>query len=520
MNRDSFINTDSNSKVQIALFASVILLCFIVFGFLISQAGLRGSDQYWYVADTESLLNGTGVQTNNIFASNILNDSIVQNKGFIHNVPQVYMAVIPGLLFGAFNGWLIINALFSIVTAILIFYTLKKFLPFTVSSLIALQFLVMPLTFWQSYQPLAESFQGLLLTSILYVYYRDQKINRYYLLLLLTVLLLLCRNNYILIVPIISILFYHEIINKNKLFYSILYSILYTILYTILILVLFYTLKSFLPDTWNFSFYDTIVTSKVGVLDASTFIELVKIYFNNLVAFFSVQFFTTDYTVIFYFPFNLFVTGTLILWLFVKNRNFNASVFLVTFSLLFLLITTIIFQNQPRYMLPFYPLVMFGFFIQIKNSFINVSPYSLISKSLIFTIILSLLINSLITYKLMNEGKTEKSMREYYLNIYNKTIPDNESIIFCNHNYDYILQGYIFRPGNIFIGNENTYLETDRYSALINKYKINWLITKNNLGQNMKFKYYCLELNEIFNTYGSMSKVYIYKIYKNTSVAF
>jgi hypothetical protein len=515
MIRDPFIETESDNKVLIAIFASAILLIYIAFGLIISKGGLRGSDQYWYVADTESLLNGDGVQTNNIFAFNVLNDSIVKNKGFIHNVPQIYFASIPGKLFGAFNGWLIMNAFFSVGTAILFFYTLKKFLPFIVSGLIALQFLVMPLTFWQSYQPLAESFQGLLTTSILFVYYSNQKVNRYYLLLILSVLLLLCRNNYILTVPIISILYYYEIRNKNKLLISTLYSILYTTL----ILVFYFIFKSLLPDTWNFSFYDTLVTSKVGVLNSSTFIELVKIYFNNLVAFFSTQFLTISFTAIFYFPYNLFIIGTAILWLIGKNFNFNTSIFLIIFSFLFLLFTTIIFQNQPRYMLPFYTIVMFGFFIQIKHTFKSNSSYNLVSKSLIFTIIISLLINSFITYKLINEGKSENAIREYYSNIYNKTIPDNESIIFYEENFNYLLHGYILRPRKIFIGSENTYLNTDRYSTLIDKNKIKWLITKSNLGQKMKLKYYSLELNEILNIYGSLSKVYIYTITKNSSVA-
>lgn len=506
------VPSKASRKLQILIFVYFIFILFLVLGYIISKAGLRGSDQYWYVADTESLLNGNGIQTNNILPNIILNDSIVQNRGFIHNVPQVYIAVLPSLIFGAFNGWLIMNTMLSVLTAVLLFFILKKKIPIDISSLISLQFLVLPLTFWQSYQPLAESFQCFLLTSILYVYYCNKKTARYYPLLLLTVLLLLCRNNYILVAPIISILFYCEI--KNK------YKIIYSFLYLSSILILYIILKYFLPDIWNFSFYNTIITSKVGELNSSSFIELLKIYGKNLISFFYTQFVTINSLAVFYVPFNFFVLGTVVIWLKIKKTKFNSSIFLVTFSMIFLLLTTIFSQNQARYMLPFYPIVIFGFFLQAKDSFKTSFPSSLISKSLIVTILLSLLINSYITYNTISEGKTENSIRAYYASIYNKLIPKNESIIYCNDNFDYLLPGYVLRPRYLFIGSENTYLDTDRYSKLINKNKVKWLITKNYLGQIKKFKYYHIELRKELDSYESLSKRYLYAITKNSINAF
>ncbi|MCK5848521.1 MAG: hypothetical protein KAH01_04930, partial [Caldisericia bacterium] len=50
---------------------NLILIVFVVLlfiGFVVYAAtGPRMHDQYWYLADVESLINGLGVQTNNIF---------------------------------------------------------------------------------------------------------------------------------------------------------------------------------------------------------------------------------------------------------------------------------------------------------------------------------------------------------------------------------------------------------------------------------------------------------------------
>jgi len=355
MNLKLFNRITGNRKLQFSFFTVTILLVFITLGIFMSKAGLRGSDQYWYVADTESLLNGNGIQTNNILSYNVVNDSIVQNNGFIHNVPQVYIAALPGLIFGAFNGWLFMNALFCVLSAFLLFLTLKKFLPYVLSCLIALQFLVLPLTFWLAYQPLSESFHALLLTTILYLYYYNLKISRYYVIGILTVILLLCRNNYIILVPIISFLFNLELKDKYKSIYSLLYFISIIILSSIS--------KSFLPDTWNFNFYDTIVTSKVGELSPSTVTELIKIYLRNLFEFFKIQFLTLNYLASYYLPFNFLIIGTIILWFKSKDKKNYSSLIIVIVAFIFILLTTIIFQNQARLMFPFYTLVIFAFFI-------------------------------------------------------------------------------------------------------------------------------------------------------------
>lgn len=492
-----------NSRLKI--FGFFVLFIFIILGFLMSKTGLRGTDQYWYVEDTESLLNGQGVQSNIILSYNIKNDTIVNNRGFIHNVPPVYMAVAPGLLFGALDGWLVMNFLLTVLTSILLFLIAKKHFDYTLAYLLSFLYLVIPLTFWQSFQPLAEAFHALLLTSILYVYYFNRDIRRYFLIGLLTIILLLCRNNYVLIALIISIVFYSEMRTK--------YKIIYAGLYLISILGIFYVVKLLFPDLWNFSVYDTVITNKIGELNLANSGKLVGVYFKELIKFFREQFLVRDFTFIYYLPYNIFIFGTLLIWLLTKNRKMNVPVFLIVTAFGFHLITAVVFQNQARYLHPFYPAIMLGFFLQLKENYSDRKFFLMIPKFILPAIIVCLMINSGITYKAIQDGKSQANIRQTYTEIF-KTIPGNESILYSSDDstYSYIVHAYVLRPRNIFLLKERTYLKAANSRKLLEQQNIKWLITRNNLNNELTFPEYRLELKSEFWDYKSNSQAYLYKL--------
>jgi hypothetical protein len=59
----------------------------IAYCLLIASAtsGVRGSDQYWYLAGVESLANQVRVATNNLFPSYILRSDPQLDPPFVHN---------------------------------------------------------------------------------------------------------------------------------------------------------------------------------------------------------------------------------------------------------------------------------------------------------------------------------------------------------------------------------------------------------------------------------------------------
>ena len=59
-----FVERRQRSAAFLALTVVLMFLGLAWFG----ASGVRGSDQYWYVADVESLIDGRGVQTNEILS--------------------------------------------------------------------------------------------------------------------------------------------------------------------------------------------------------------------------------------------------------------------------------------------------------------------------------------------------------------------------------------------------------------------------------------------------------------------
>src|SRR5919108_5969848 len=66
-----------------------VLLIFTVLVW-IGASGVRGSDQYWYVADVESLIEGHGVQSNEVYPAAIRDGVTSLPRPFVHNILNVY----------------------------------------------------------------------------------------------------------------------------------------------------------------------------------------------------------------------------------------------------------------------------------------------------------------------------------------------------------------------------------------------------------------------------------------------
>lgn len=121
-----------------------------------SAGGLRGSDQYWYVADVETLLSTGRAVTNNVFPVSLLNGETLPLP-FVHNVLSVYLATVPAFFLGSYWGWLVLNLAGTLICCVLVHRTCRRFADERVALLASLAYLTFPLTFWQAVQPLGEA---------------------------------------------------------------------------------------------------------------------------------------------------------------------------------------------------------------------------------------------------------------------------------------------------------------------------------------------------------------------------
>ena len=142
----------AGSILWLALLISVLLVGYVGLG-----GGGRGTDQYWYLADAETLARSWSLRTNNVFPAGLLAAGAVLPPFFVHNILSVWLAAVPTLAVGPLWGWLLLNLLATAGTAFLIQKTARRVAAPSIASLCALAYLMLPLSFWQEAQPLAEA---------------------------------------------------------------------------------------------------------------------------------------------------------------------------------------------------------------------------------------------------------------------------------------------------------------------------------------------------------------------------
>src|SRR5438105_5353116 len=126
----------------LALTVAFSVLCACV---LVTSGYIRGTDQFWYVADVESLTHGQYV-TNNIYPANLVSPGPLP-RSFVHNNVTLYIAVPLARLLGGQAGWLATNLACTFGSALLVWLSLRR--PSAKAAALAASFLLLfPVTIW------------------------------------------------------------------------------------------------------------------------------------------------------------------------------------------------------------------------------------------------------------------------------------------------------------------------------------------------------------------------------------
>jgi hypothetical protein len=142
-----------------AVFALAGFVILVVVGLTLFAAsgGVRGTDQFWYLADVDTLVHSHVIATNTVLPVGLLGTDPTLPPPFIHNILSVYLAAVPAFVVGAFGGWLTLNILATLGTSILVFAAARTVAGFWAALIAAVLYPVLPLTVWQTAQPLAEA---------------------------------------------------------------------------------------------------------------------------------------------------------------------------------------------------------------------------------------------------------------------------------------------------------------------------------------------------------------------------
>ena len=224
-----------NKKI-FAFFGVFFFLLFVYNALTFQRIGIRGSDHYWYVSATQSLISGEGVKTNHFYPVQALKYRYEERKGFVHNLPQVYLAAVPGFLVGSFNGWVILNTFSYVISLLLYYHVLKKLIPNYLAVFGLSLVLIFPVSLWLVPQPLSEPFLSLLISGVLFTYFvfPARLIHfKYITISLLIILLVLSRRNFLLLFPLIPFAYFLEMgKNKRSLIGSLMFLILPFLFYS------------------------------------------------------------------------------------------------------------------------------------------------------------------------------------------------------------------------------------------------------------------------------------------------
>ena len=160
------------------------LVTIILVGALVlyGSNGLRGTDQYWYIGDTQSIINGDTSSTTTIFFPGpLIRDQAIQRTNYVlHNSFMLPMAAYVGQITGAYAGWITLNFIFHVLISVCIFYSGKRFLDECQASWLACLYLVTPIAVWQTINPLLEMSFAAITGLCVYAYvYREHQLARY-----------------------------------------------------------------------------------------------------------------------------------------------------------------------------------------------------------------------------------------------------------------------------------------------------------------------------------------------------
>jgi hypothetical protein len=162
-------------STRLATITSSLLVAFCIFTIFFAfykVNSARGTDQFWYLSDTYTLVE-TGQNHSNLTMPGVV---IRENNGtpatpFYHNGPLLYfnafIARVTGL--DSFSAWKISNFLFSLMAAFLTAQIVREFLGIRAALFAFSIYLLSPLNIWLVVNSLQETFYAFLLALLVVI---------------------------------------------------------------------------------------------------------------------------------------------------------------------------------------------------------------------------------------------------------------------------------------------------------------------------------------------------------------
>jgi len=161
----------ANTKLLLLYMIPVVVCCLVFYG----TNSIRGTDQYWYLADVEAIIDGDPPVTNAYFPGTLLRGDVGDSRPnyFYHNGPMIYLSAFVGKYTGAYRAWIVINLICHFAVALAIFVGARQLTSKTIARTISAFYLISPLALWQTMSMLLEQYlAGVMALVVIGYFYR------------------------------------------------------------------------------------------------------------------------------------------------------------------------------------------------------------------------------------------------------------------------------------------------------------------------------------------------------------
>jgi hypothetical protein len=453
----------------------LLITAIFVLLILIAASDFRGTDQYWYMADVEKLLQGGGKTTNFLFPPQIISTEALKQGPFIHNLLNLYLVLPLSRVFGAFSGWVITNVIASILTASLMAWLVAKITDLWLSVLAYTIYLFLPLTIWQTAQPLAEAtIAPFVALSIVAYVLADNDKRLWPLVTFFACVTYYCRASFLpmfLAIPVV-----YTLQNQPIRFSTIAWMFGFSAFFMIAVIAKQMLFPGCIPVT-----FQSLINNAIPGLTDNMYayyslsprpIQLWP-FLTKLTANLKYQLLSPWKYQLFYFPFNVLAAFSARCFIAQKSKLEVRVTHCIAILLLIHIATIIIVQNQFRYLLPITPALVVGGIAglsKIRNLRKERGRFRLILGLLIILIIADI---PLVIY-LRREGLSEKLLRTELKKMFDSTIPQDASLMVEGRTNEHQVLAYVLRPRTVVCVKSG--YSQDSYEMMRDKAQVKWLL--------------------------------------------
>jgi len=462
------------AQVRTVGYVSVVTVVY-VWLVLTAASDVRGSDQYWYVADVQRLLQGGTHTTNNIYPAQIMQPGPLRRPPFVHDILNLYLIVPAAKIFGSYGGWIATNILATIVTGLMLALLVWKVGRRWIGLASYAVYLLLPLTIWQSSQPLAEATVAPFVAAgvLCYVWAKD-KPGLWILTAFFAAMAYYCRASFSPILFIIPIAYFLE--NRPARRKAILGAVGLLCFAVFVVAAKRFIFEQSTPTSLRALINIGIpgvtdnMHSLYGISSMPIFPQ--KLWLKFVMNLYH-QFFPRQGSYqIFYLPFN--VLAGLSVYLLFREKSFRPRrlAYCCAALLAIHVATIMIVQDQFRYMLVVMPGVLAAGVVALgKMKVFGSSKVRLIFLSALFVALT--ICDIPIAAKLRQEGLQERQLRTALKPMFDTAIAEDESVI-IEAPEKFQLLGYVLRPRTVVFVDKG--YSPEQYQTMLEKSGSKWLL--------------------------------------------